>query len=167
MTIMSITLKVCKRGHSRSPDKTRCFECTKLKNRERSARHRENPEYLAEQAIYQKEYRARTKDQRKQYLEENKEARSKNQRTQFLRKKYGITQKDFETMLAAQLGCCKICGEQPNLTNTKHNSLSVDHCHVTGKVRGLLCDRCNKGIGLLKDDVNRLISAIKYLEENK
>ena len=46
-------------------------------------------------------------------------------------------------------------------------SLSVDHCHTTGKVRGLLCQSCNTGIGLLKEDTKLFMAAIEYLEKSR
>jgi hypothetical protein len=76
-------------------------------------------------------------------------------------RKYGLTSEDFSAMLAAQGGGCAICGstENPDAAN-----LAVDHDHATGRVRGLLCGPCNKGIGLLRDDLNLLREAVRYLE---
>ena len=68
----------------------------------------------------------------------------------------------YETLYAKQNGLCAICS-QPETTG-RYRTLSVDHCHSTEKVRGLLCNRCNRAIGLLGDDVSRLKTAIKYLE---
>ncbi len=76
-------------------------------------------------------------------------------------KKYGIEPSDFMDMLASQNGMCAICGHE-DLTNRSFFPV-VDHCHTTGRVRGLLCMNCNQGIGKFKDDVNRLFSAIAYL----
>lgn len=66
----------------------------------------------------------------------------------------------WERMFAEQNGKCKICGkEQPN------KKLATDHCHTTGKIRGLLCDPCNRGIGLLQDSSTILQKAKEYLDE--
>lgn len=70
--------------------------------------------------------------------------------------KYNLTQDDYDRMLAEQQGCCAICRTEPPM-------LVVDHDHVTGVVRGLLCRNCNLGIGLLRDDVDVLSSAVQYL----
>ena len=78
-----------------------------------------------------------------------------------LKRGYGITVDQYWEMLVLQLGCCRICGKQ--LVGAKEPC--VDHCHKTGRVRGLLCMACNKGIGLLLDDPNILRNALKYLEE--
>lgn len=77
-----------------------------------------------------------------------------------LTKKYGITQEDFDKMFSEQGGRCKICG-----THQEHcrRTLAIDHCHTTGKVRGLLCDNCNRGLGFFKDNIESLKAAIKYL----
>jgi hypothetical protein len=75
-----------------------------------------------------------------------------------------ITLKEFEAMREAQNACCKICG--------RHESefmqvLHVDHDHVTGKIRGLLCYDCNRALGQFKDNLERVRSAVKYLEANQ
>ena len=74
-----------------------------------------------------------------------------------LRYKYGLTPEQYESMRDAQSGRCAICDEAPQRT------LAVDHDHVTGKVRGLLCARCNLGIGYFRDDERILSAAITYL----
>lgn len=81
-----------------------------------------------------------------------------------LKRYYGIEIEDYERMLVEQNSCCKICG--------KHNSefskrLNVDHDHETGKVRGLLCIKCNRGIGLLQDSPVILQRALEYLLNSK
>lgn len=62
---------------------------------------------------------------------------------------YGITLTDFEAMLANQDGKCAVCKTS---NPGRHGTFNVDHCHVTGKIRGLLCDGCNRGLGFLGDD---------------
>ena len=80
----------------------------------------------------------------------------------FMRLKYGITQEKYQQMLDSQNGSCAICKVKPDF-KTRKKRFSIDHCHATGTVRGLLCDACNRGIGMLKDDPNILMSAIEYL----
>ena len=79
-----------------------------------------------------------------------------------LRLKYGITLSDYEFMLASQEGGCKVCGLAP----TKHR-LHVDHCHATGKVRGLLCQPCNVSIGKMRESPELLRALATYIEENR
>jgi hypothetical protein len=78
-------------------------------------------------------------------------------------KNYGLDFKDYQKMLEAQGHKCAICGSPP--PNNRKTRLAIDHCHKTGKVRGLLCDRCNRSIGLLKDNVSILQKAIEYLKD--
>ena len=73
--------------------------------------------------------------------------------------KYGLTDEDYEQMLAAQGGVCAIC-ESPD---PRASAWQVDHDHKTGRVRGLLCRPCNVALGLLSDDVIRMARAIRYL----
>lgn len=83
-----------------------------------------------------------------------------------LKKLYGVTLEWYESVKAAQKHACAICGK-PETENTvrlgKPLALSVDHCHDTGKVRGLLCNNCNRAIGMLEHSIETLNSAIAYL----
>lgn len=75
----------------------------------------------------------------------------------------GITIDDYNNMFDEQEGKCAICKiHQKYLKNT----LNVDHCHTTGKVRGLLCSKCNHGLGHFKDSVFILENAILYIKNN-
>jgi hypothetical protein len=73
---------------------------------------------------------------------------------------HDITYEDYLTMRKNQNELCLICGIKPD-------ELHCDHDHATGKIRGLLCARCNMAIGLFKDNPVFLRSAIEYLERNK
>lgn len=83
-------------------------------------------------------------------------------RNTLYKSRYGITLDDYNDMFAEQSGCCFICGVHQSELKI---SLCVDHCHVTNKVRGLLCRKCNSALGLLGDDINILKKAVQYLEE--
>lgn len=89
---------------------------------------------------------------------------SQYRRDKLLKSAYGITQKDFDKMLEAQSGRCAVCGTAENQVT---NVMFVDHCHSTGKVRGLLCSLCNSGIGKLQDDPEVVLKAYKYLLKYK
>ncbi len=78
-------------------------------------------------------------------------------------KRYDLTKEQYLVMLADQGGGCAICGTS-NGSSRNPRVLCVDHCHDTGKVRGLLCDNCNRGIGALKDDPSLVRKALLYLE---
>ena len=85
-----------------------------------------------------------------------------------LKRAYGITLDEYEKLLSKQDKKCAICGIDNNgKYRNKPRAFAVDHCHTTGKIRGLLCSDCNTGIGLLKDNINFLQSAIKYLNKLK
>lgn len=76
---------------------------------------------------------------------------------------YGITLEKYDQLFLEQNGCCAIC--------TKHQSnfkkrLSVDHCHKTGKFRGLLCQFCNTSLGNFDDRIDLLLKAVEYLKKN-
>lgn len=74
---------------------------------------------------------------------------------------YGLTLADYDRMMAEQGGACSICGSP--LPGAGHKRLVVDHCHATGRVRGLLCNPCNIGLANFRDDRLLLASAIRYL----
>jgi hypothetical protein len=77
-----------------------------------------------------------------------------------LKNRHGITSEGYTKMLLNQNGCCEICGK-PH-TDYKR-SFHVDHNHLTGNIRGLLCVRCNAGIGYFKDNTDLLEKAKLYL----
>lgn len=83
-------------------------------------------------------------------------------RSSALKRRYGITIEEFESLWDKQQGLCAIC-HNPAAGKGSMSILGVDHDHKTGKVRGLLCWRCNQGLGYFKDDIKRLQSAIQYL----
>lgn len=68
-------------------------------------------------------------------------------------------------MLTVQCGKCAVC--RAATVGCKGRKLFVDHCHITGKIRGLLCHNCNAGIGHFKDSKERLLLAIRYIEDHE
>lgn len=88
--------------------------------------------------------------------------RSGDMRVKHLKKAYGLTQEGYDAMLEEQGGVCAICGASPNGKN-----LAVDHDHVTGKVRGLLCFKCNYGLGYFQDSRDLLAKASEYLNKKE
>lgn len=81
-------------------------------------------------------------------------------------KKYGLTRACYDVMLASQGGVCAICATETPGGRGKIRSFVVDHCHISGVVRGLLCHTCNTAIGLLKDDPKIVAKAVAYLERS-
>ena len=78
-----------------------------------------------------------------------------------LKAEYGISIEHYNMLLSSQKGQCAICGIAVCPTGKR---LAVDHCHTTNKVRGLLCQSCNTGLGKFKDNISNLEKAIKYLK---
>lgn len=78
-----------------------------------------------------------------------------------IRNQYGITLDQYNAMLDEQDHKCAICGNEDEVEGRK---LAIDHCHTTGKVRGLLCGKCNRGLGLFYDNQDLLNNAIQYLK---
>ncbi len=105
-----------------------------------------------------KEYKKTTKGKlAERRWREGHYERTRTIREQRYLQRYGMTLDDFDRMMTEQDGKCAIC-------NNEQKRLHIDHCHATGRVRGLLCTSCNLGLGLLKDDESLLAKAIKYLE---
>lgn len=89
-----------------------------------------------------------------------RDKRIANSRRHKLKNLYNLTTEQYEAMFEQQKGLCAIC---PLPLKGKGN---IDHCHETGKVRGLLCKECNQGLGYFKDNVGVLQKAINYLNGN-
>lgn len=92
---------------------------------------------------------------------------ARSRRNQMLKRVYGIAIEQVDALYASQDGKCAICeAHKPSEFKSMKHSLVVDHDHVTGRVRGLLCQTCNSGMGQLRDSVDLLKKAIKYLERS-
>lgn len=107
--------------------------------------------------VWAKENRTKANANTKKWRQKNREHYLAQKRKWMLKGKYGITPAQFEDMAIAQEYKCAICEQLPN------NKLHVDHDHKTGKIRGLLCARCNLGIGSFEDNTGLLLKAVKYL----
>ncbi len=100
----------------------------------------------------------------KGYRDANPEATALKSRKGYLKLFYGITLEQYEEMLALQNESCAICGTHHTFFE---KSLHVDHCHLTGKIRQLLCNNCNHVIGKARDDIRILKNAIQYLTKHR
>jgi hypothetical protein len=86
-----------------------------------------------------------------------------------IKSRYGLAADAFKAMADQQQGRCAICATDLNLSSTdvcRDKTVAVDHCHESGKVRGILCSMCNTGLGSFKDSEERLASAIQYLRRS-
>jgi hypothetical protein len=121
---------------------------------------------------YFKEYnknRPNKKEYHAEYRERNHLTLVPQARLNHVRRKYNLDAADYLQMINEQGNLCAIC-KQPETWTTKYGDvrpLAVDHCHKTGKVRGLLCTRCNATLGYVDDNVQILKDAIAYLENHK
>ena len=137
----------------------------RLENKESIKKYKEqyrleNKERISDrQKQYHLQNREKLKEKRKQYRLENRDKIKHNQ----LKRKYNITLDDYEKTLQDQNGSCAICFVK--VEEQKNNVLVVDHNHLTGEVRGLLCSNCNSAIGLLKERQEVIQNALKYLYE--
>jgi hypothetical protein len=130
----------------------------------RKAYYQEHKTYLRGQArswyaTNKDDYRDIRKVQSQRWAAANKPRRAKTNRAWRIRK-YGLDAEAYTRMYAMQNGCCAICG--------KHfEKLAIDHSHVTGKVRELLCRQCNTGLGFMQDSEAILQAATQYLVKHK
>lgn len=136
---------------------------TTLKERERSARYRKNnvikirnkrrKSYKKNRMSWVRYHRFWRKTNYKRWMEIATESCRKS--------RYGLTKENFEDMIKKQNNKCAICNLVFIITPR------IDHCHKSNKIRGLLCNTCNSGIGLLKDNPKILRKAAQYIERNK
>lgn len=99
------------------------------------------------------------RDAHAEYQREWRRKNSNRARSYDVKRKYGISIADYDRMMDEQNGACAICGG----TDTTFGRLAIDHCHDTKKVRGLLCNVCNRSLGGFRDSTEILMNAIKYL----
>lgn len=113
------------------------------------------------QAVVKKgKYNARcSKHRRSEWLSDAPETIKYNN----IKRLYGLDKNEYDTLLESQDYKCYLCKKPESDCN---KSLHVDHCHSTGKVRGLLCFNCNTAIGLIGEDIELLQRAIEYLKNN-
>lgn len=86
------------------------------------------------------------------------------------KRNYGIGLVEYKAMFEAQGGLCAVCKRENDVFLKKsgaRKNLSVDHDHSTGKIRGLLCERCNHSLGKLREDFDIIINLAKYVQEHK
>jgi len=123
-------------------------------------RRQNNPEW-------RDKYRKRRRNYMKKLsLSENNIPRIREQQ---IKLKYKLSPEEYIQMIDSQYNLCAICGK-PEIAVDKRNgkikALAIDHHHESGRVRGLLCSKCNTGLGMFKDDIELFKAAIKYISNN-
>jgi len=119
-----------------------------------------------------KSYRCKECDNiaRKKWSDGNPEKAHLSQRERNLKHKYGVTLEWYNAKLKEQNYCCAICKTKENKVirgAIEGLNFAVDHNHETGKVRGLLCNQCNRALGMFKDNIELINKAIAYLERKR
>lgn len=111
-----------------------------------------------------KNNRSKINKRRRKYAKENPNYNRQNN----LKRNYNISLTEYEQIEHQQNGVCAICNKRETYKNQYSLArLSVDHDHITGEIRGLLCKNCNLGLGYFKDNIASLSSAINYLLKSK
>jgi hypothetical protein len=111
---------------------------------------------------YHKQHYIKHREEKREYKKQYNISHRKERRERGL-KMYGLTPEQYDEMFAKQNGCCAICGKHQKRFK---QTLNVDHNHITGKIRELLCHSCNSAIGLMKDSKIMLNKALLYLEKH-
>jgi hypothetical protein len=108
-------------------------------------------------------------NKRTEYTREYEKANLQRIRSHRMRRRYGLTWEQAQALLQAQGDGCAVCGREIVLADgvKGRNLACVDHCHTTGKVRGLLCTPCNLMLGYAADNPEALLAAAVYLERSK
>lgn len=145
-------------GYQPAVQRRGCGQCRHCKFLAKRSRERSNPEKYNQK---KREYRARKgPEYRREIRYRAKERRPWIERHYNLMNNYGLSLDEYNKMLDSQGGACAICGIKHN---TDGKSLYVDHDHGTGRIRGLLCRKCNTGLGLLGDGIEGIERVMKYL----
>lgn len=136
-------------------------DCALYYQRHRSARleyqrrYYANPNNKAKRATYMANVRAKLSPEERETISVMKRGAS-------YQRKYGISIADYDSLHAAQKGVCAIC-QDPARKGSHAGRLDVDHCHATGKVRGLLCRQCNQALGAFGDTAEGVERAWRYI----
>lgn len=110
---------------------------------------------------YNKDHKDKNAEWNRAYWQKPKNKKRRTERMRFLR--YGVTNEQFELLFSSQDGVCAICKFKTETRSPKKPSPHIDHCHKTGRIRGLLCNPCNKALGLLLENPQLALAAFNYL----
>lgn len=168
---MKITSKVCtKCGLDKSADcyyknnriksglDSRCKACEKTRHNTELARERSRRHYIKhkDRILESNKSNIKLKSYKKEYYKKNKTRLNRGR----ILNLYDLSEEAYNILLVKQQGVCAICKE----FEKENRVLSIDHDHLTGKVRGLLCNSCNRGLGYFRDSLFILRNSIDYLE---
>lgn len=143
----------------------RCHMCEEMLPRDefnRHGRHKDGLQHACRRCVNSAARARRREPDHVPYTQKYKRRTGQSSRRQHAYRrtwKYGMRPCDLTVMRIKQTDRCAIC-------DRVDTNMNIDHCHRTGKVRALLCGPCNRGIGQFKDDVERVRSAVIYLEKH-
>lgn len=130
-----------------------------------------NAEYAISKAKkWQKKNPQKVKKNVEHWRSENAEYYSRKNKDSKLKRKFGLSITEYDAMFAAQNSLCAICNKSEKAIDKRTNkprALAVDHCHLTGNIRQLLCNRCNHVLGLIEDNLDMCDRIKEYLWQNK
>lgn len=158
--------------YDRFMDKKTCIRCNETKTAAEFGLRRDRGDLLNPRCRqcerdrkrqYMNEYRAANRERSREISREHYRRNKIRRRSQNRQSKYGVSDAVRDLVFADQGHCCGVCGSsQPG-----PKDWSIDHCHATGKFRGVLCHSCNTGLGLFYDSVQSLEAAIAYLKKHQ
>lgn len=152
----------CSRGHAYDKENTYLYRGVQHCRACRSENYRKwakgNPDRVTElQVTWRLNNVEASREKARRWAEANP-----GKRRAALIRRYGISPEKYDEMFNAQGGRCAICGGSDS-GDSRFDTLHIDHDHETSTVRGLLCGRCNRGVGMFQDDPDRLLAASAYL----
>ena len=158
--------KTCRRGHV-YPTRDECLECKKIWRAENRDKIKEGSRayYIANRERILAQRRIHNTTNKNARLAYGREWGAANKPKQFeydMRRRFGMEPEDYARILHSQDRKCAACNSELDMGKKTH----VDHCHATGKVRGILCHHCNLALGYTRDSENRLRALVVYLEKN-
>lgn len=139
----------------------------------KAAWHQANKERLRPKSkinrkVYEKRHPDKIRAKAKRHYIKHKDKMNEKNREYWVKygryRFYGVEPEEFDTMYSEQEGKCRICSIDIPLRGRETH---IDHDHVTGKIRGLLCRSCNLGLGFFKDNIELMEKAVEYLKEKK
>lgn len=137
-----------------------CNKCKELKNITEYYKRSDTGKYRNECKYCRNDYNLKLYHSNPKQKANHRKASWKHQ----IKKNYGMSPEEYYELLENQEGKCKIC--RIHIDDTEKHVLYIDHCHTAGKVRGLLCQQCNSGLGMFKDRTDLLVKAIRYLDDS-
>ena len=150
-------------------EKRICKKCGKEKPLTEFRQRHKNPDRWEWSCKKCRSLQARNNPNRETNVEKyRKTDKYKNSIKKSVVSKYGLTVEEYNSMVESVGGLCEICRQPETRTfNGKVRALSIEHCHLTNKVRGIVCDNCNTALARTQESIQILESMIEYLKRNR